>query len=226
LAPADRLVFLPGGIAGGAYFTAAIADNFGGSRDRGVVRTGYILSLLMIGVCGILLILDLGTPSRFLNMMMHFKFWDPMSIGAWMLGSSASSPSCPRRCRFPPTRAGPAAAEVQPGGHHLRLLPRQLHRRAPERDRAPVLERRSPDGGALPGLGRINRHGGHLAVALPQRDSAGEGFKKVKRADRFAIVFEMAVLVLFLVLLGSAAAPLTSGHLAPLFWAASSYLGW
>ena len=78
--------FFLGGIAGGAYFTAAIADNFGGSRDRGVVRTGYILSLLMIGVCGILLILDLGTPSRFLNMMMHFKFWDPMSIGAWMLG--------------------------------------------------------------------------------------------------------------------------------------------
>ena len=33
-----------------------------------------------------LLILDLGTPSRFLNMMKAFKFWDPMSIGAWMLG--------------------------------------------------------------------------------------------------------------------------------------------
>jgi formate-dependent nitrite reductase membrane component NrfD len=49
-------------------------------------------------------------------------------------------------------------------------------------------------------------------------DSAGEGFKKIKRADRFAIVFEMAVLVLFLILLGSAAAPLTSGPLAPLFW--------
>ena len=49
-------------------------------------------------------------------------------------------------------------------------------------------------------------------------DSAGEGFKKVKRADRFAIVFEMAVLALFLVLLGSAGAPLTSGPLAPLFW--------
>jgi formate-dependent nitrite reductase membrane component NrfD len=49
-------------------------------------------------------------------------------------------------------------------------------------------------------------------------DSAGEGFEKIKRADRFAIVFEMAVLVLFLALLGGAAAPLLSGHLAPLFW--------
>jgi len=78
--------FFLGGIAGGAYFTAAIADNFGGPRDRNVVRTGYILSLLMIGVCGMLLILDLGTPSRFMNMMGAFKFKDPMSIGAWVLG--------------------------------------------------------------------------------------------------------------------------------------------
>src|SRR5215470_15556059 len=101
--------FFLGGIAGGAYFTAAIADNFGGSRDRNVVRTGYILSLLMIGVCGMLLILDLGTPSRFLNMMGTFKFWDPMSIGAWMLGvfglfafvsSALSLSSDPRRARL------------------------------------------------------------------------------------------------------------------------------
>src|SRR5215470_10537863 len=78
--------FFLGGIAGGAYFTAAIADNFGSSRDRSVVRFGYILALLLIGLCGILLILDLGTPSRFLNMIRNFKFWNPMSIGAWMLG--------------------------------------------------------------------------------------------------------------------------------------------
>ncbi len=77
--------FFLGGIAGGAYFTAAIADNFGGPRDRGVIRVGYILALLMVALCGILLILDLGTPSRFLNMVLNFKFWDPMSIGAWAL---------------------------------------------------------------------------------------------------------------------------------------------
>ena len=35
--------FFIGGIAGGAYFTAAIADNFGSERDRGVFRIGYIL---------------------------------------------------------------------------------------------------------------------------------------------------------------------------------------
>ena len=46
-------------------------------------------------------------------------------------------------------------------------------------------------------------------------EAAGEGFRKVKRADRYAMVFELLVLAVFLVLLGSAAAPITSGNLAP-----------
>ena len=78
--------FFLGGIAGGAYFTAAIADNFGSARDRSVARVGYLLSLPLTLACGILLIADLGAPLRFLNMLGAFKFWNPMSIGAWGIG--------------------------------------------------------------------------------------------------------------------------------------------
>ena len=78
--------FFLGGIAGGAYFTAAIADNFGSARDGRVARIGYLLALPLTGACGLLLIADLGVPTRFLNMMRTFKFWDPMSIGAWAVG--------------------------------------------------------------------------------------------------------------------------------------------
>jgi formate-dependent nitrite reductase membrane component NrfD len=63
-----------GGVAGGAYFIAALADNFGSARDKSVFRVGYVLALLLVSVCGILLILDLGTLSRFLSMLMSFKF--------------------------------------------------------------------------------------------------------------------------------------------------------
>jgi len=49
-------------------------------------------------------------------------------------------------------------------------------------------------------------------------ESAGEGFKKIKRADRYAIMFEILVLAAFVFLLGSAAGPLVTGQLAPLFW--------
>ncbi len=140
--------------------------------------------------------------------------------------SSASSPSCPRRCRSPPTRSGPALRrKISLVGIIFGFFLASYTGVLLSATRATLLERRPPHGRALPGLGRVHWHGRHLAAALPERDSAGEGFKKVKRADRFAIVFEMAVLVLFLVLLGSAAAPLTSGHLAPLFWGGLVVLG-
>src|SRR5438309_327844 len=86
--PTESIQFgFRGGIAGGAYFTAAIADNFGGARDRQVARVGYVLSLPLVMACGVLLIADLGVPTRFLNMLRVLKFWDPMSIGAWVVGA-------------------------------------------------------------------------------------------------------------------------------------------
>ena len=218
--------FFLGGIAGGAYFAAAIADNFGGPRDRNVVRTGYILSLLMIGVCGMLLILDLGTPSRFMNMMGAFKFWDPMSIGAWMLGvfglfafvSSALSLSADE------ARAGLRRKWSLVGmlfGFFLASYTGVLLSATalPFWSDGRLMGALFLASGASTGMAAIS-----LLLYL-SGDSAGEGFKKIKRADRFAIVFEMAVLVLFLVLLGSSAAPLLSGHLAPLFWGGLVALG-
>jgi len=211
--------FFLGGIAGGAYFTAAIADGFGGSRDRGVVRTGYILSLLMIGVCGMLLILDLGTPSRFLNMLRTFKFWDPMSIGAWMLGvfglfaflSSVLSLSADERraaLRRKISLVGILFGFFLASYTGVLLSATAL----PLWSDARLMGALFLASGASTGMAAIS-----LLLYL-SGDSAGEGFKKVKRADRFAIIFEIVVLVLFLALLGSTAAPLTSGNLAPLFW--------
>ena len=218
--------FFLGGIAGGAYFTAAIADNFGGSRDRNVVRTGYILSLLMIGICALLLILDLGTPSRFLNMLWTFKFWDPMSIGAWMLGlfglfafvssllslsSDAGRAALRRRISFVGTIFGFFLA-----GYTGVLLSATA---LPFWSDARLMGALFLASGASTGIAAIS-----LLLYL-SGDSAGEGFKKVKRADRFAILFEIVVLALFLALLGSAAAPLVSGHMAPLFWGGLVVLG-
>src|SRR5258705_2800263 len=218
--------FFLGGIAGGAYFTAAIADNFGSSRDKSVFRIGYVLALLLIGLCGILLILDLGTPSRFLNMVMNFKFWDPMSIGAWMLGvfgffafvSSALSLSADEgraALRRKISLVGTIFGFFLASYTGVLLSATAL----PFWNDARLMGALFLASGASTGMAAIS-----LLLYL-SGDSAGEGFKKVKRADRFAIVFEMAVLVLFLVLLGSSAAPLLSGHLAPLFWGGLVALG-
>ena len=211
--------FFLGGIAGGAYFTAAIADNFGGARDGRVSRVGYLLSLPLVGICGALLVADLGVPLRFLNMMRTFKFWDPMSIGAWALGvfglftlvssalSFSSSPEWIARRRkiglvgilfgfFLASYTGVLlSATALPPWSGSRLMG------------ALFLA-----SGASTGMAAIS-----LMLFLTG-GSAGDGWNRVKRADRFAMIFELVVLALFLVLLGSAARPMVSGHLAPLFW--------
>ena len=95
--------FFLGGIAGGAFVIATIAHLLGPDRYRSVVRTGYYVALLAVIPAPILLIVDLGLPTRFLHMMMvpkpstaigqgamtlgpfHLKPLSPMSMGAWAL---------------------------------------------------------------------------------------------------------------------------------------------
>ena len=97
------LYFFLGGVAGGAFVIATIASLLDDRHYRDVVRVGYYVALLAVLPCPILLIVDLGTPSRFLNMLMvskpslaigmdaltlgpfHLKPYSPMSVGAWGL---------------------------------------------------------------------------------------------------------------------------------------------
>ena len=74
-----------GGIAGGASLIAAAALLSG--ADRSLVRTAHVLALAGALASPLLLISDLGRPSRFLNMLRVFKWRSPMSIGAWTLAA-------------------------------------------------------------------------------------------------------------------------------------------
>jgi len=81
--------FFLGGIAAGSYVTAALADLFGTSDDRRGVRAAYYIAFPLVGVCGLLLIADLGRPERFWHMVLKsntgwpmFKWWSPMSVGS------------------------------------------------------------------------------------------------------------------------------------------------
>ena len=97
------IYFFLGGVAGGAFVIATIAGLLDGIRYRDVVRVGYYVALAALLPCPILLIVDLGIPARFLNMLMvskpslaigmsavtagpfHLKPYSPMSVGAWGL---------------------------------------------------------------------------------------------------------------------------------------------
>jgi formate-dependent nitrite reductase membrane component NrfD len=211
--------FFLGGIAGGAYFTAVIADAFGSSRDRLVARVGYFLSLPLVAACGVLLILDLGVPARFLNMLGAFKFWDPMSIGAWALGVFGIFTFVSAVLSLSQSEVR-AALRRKIGlvgiffGFFLAAYTGVLlsNSAQPLWSESRLMGALFLASGASTGMAAIS------LIMFLLGASTGEGWRKVKRADRFSMIFELIVLALFLVLLGSAAQPLVSGHVAPLFW--------
>lgn len=77
--------FFLGGLAGGAFVIATIAQLLDARRFRDVSRVGYYLALLALIPCPIILIVDLGVPLRFMNMVRAFNPLSPMSMGAWAL---------------------------------------------------------------------------------------------------------------------------------------------
>jgi formate-dependent nitrite reductase membrane component NrfD len=211
--------FFLGGIAGGAYFTAAIADAFGGPRDRAVARVGYLLSLPLVAACGLLLIADLGVPTRFLNMMGTFKFWDPMSIGAWAVGvfglfsfvSSALSLSASESHAAVRRKIGLVGIFF---GFFLASYTGVLLSSSalPFWQDARLMGALFLASGASTGIAAIT------LIMFLTGQAAGDGWGKLKRADRYSMMIELVLLIALVVLLGAAARPLTSGHVAPLFW--------
>lgn len=77
--------FFLGGISAASHVLATIAHLIGGDENRPIVRTGRYVSFLALLPCPILLILDLGRPERFLNMLRVVKLRSPMSLGSWGL---------------------------------------------------------------------------------------------------------------------------------------------
>ena len=84
--------FFLGGLAAGLYFMAALIELVGSERDRAMAKVAYYGAFPLAVVCGVLLILDLGRPERFWHMLIQsetgrpmFKYWSPMSVGAWAL---------------------------------------------------------------------------------------------------------------------------------------------
>jgi hypothetical protein len=75
--------FFLGGISGVSGCMAFVAHLF--HADPILIRTLLWMGFIGSAVCPILLIADLGRPSRFLNMLRVFKWRSPMSMGAWIL---------------------------------------------------------------------------------------------------------------------------------------------
>jgi len=111
------LYFWFGGMAAGASFVALACDMAGDERSARVARKVALGALLPSPP---LLILDLGRPERFYNMLRIFKPRSPMSMGSWCLtvfgalGSAAVGADLLQR---PRTARGLGAANAVVGGY-------------------------------------------------------------------------------------------------------------
>jgi protein NrfD len=86
--------FYLGGIAAGAYAVASMVGLWGDEDDRRALRVADYLAFPLVGLCGLLLIVDLNRPERFWHMMIQsqtgrpmLKWWSPMSAGSWGLSA-------------------------------------------------------------------------------------------------------------------------------------------
>ncbi|HEX5995047.1 MAG TPA: NrfD/PsrC family molybdoenzyme membrane anchor subunit [Jiangellales bacterium] len=86
--------FFLAGLSGGSYTLATLLRLYGKRSDEPAARLGYYIAFATMLVCPILLTLDLGKPLRFWHMLVNtspgneglvFKYWSPMSVGAWAL---------------------------------------------------------------------------------------------------------------------------------------------
>ncbi len=105
------LYFFAGGAAGASSVLALTAQMTGASPS--LVRDARWIAAIGAAVSGPLLILDLGRPERFLNMLRVFKPQSPMSVGAWTLtvfGTASAGALIAELLRM--KRVGDAAAFV------------------------------------------------------------------------------------------------------------------
>jgi formate-dependent nitrite reductase membrane component NrfD len=96
--------FYVGGAASGAATLAAVAQVAG---MRGLVARGRWIAAVGGAVSTVLLIIDLGRPARFLNMLRVFRPTSAMSVGSWTLAAAATATSASALApRLLPSAAG------------------------------------------------------------------------------------------------------------------------
>jgi formate-dependent nitrite reductase membrane component NrfD len=222
--------FFLGGIAGGVAFIGALAALAGGARMRPVMRWAGLIPFPLLGICGILLILDLGRPERFWHMLIQsetfwpmFKYWSPMSYGSWILMIFSGLAFVSFVAALVGNRETGFLAR-------LRWLPRLLEGGILGRlfqvlllmfgylfasyTGALVTATNQPIWSDTPLLGAVFFISGvstalaTLILLLHREQGEHETVAQLETADNWAMVLELVLLIVFLVFLGSLAARL------------------
>jgi formate-dependent nitrite reductase membrane component NrfD len=247
--------FFLGGLAGGAFVIATIAHLFDPERYRHVVRTGYYTAFLAMLPCPILLIADLGLPTRFLHMMMvskpsaaigidavavgpfHLKPFSPMNVGAWALLVFGACAFLAALDTFLEQRGGRRIAGLRTivgvvgsvFGFFLAAYPGVLLGATAR----PLFVNAHWLGAVFLAIG-ASTGGAAIALVLSLRGGiAGETVGRVLRLTAYALVLQLVALILFAVSVKSAGSVgisqalglLIGGRYGTLFWLGAVVVG-
>jgi formate-dependent nitrite reductase membrane component NrfD len=223
------LYFFAGGIAGGAYFTSAVIELVGRPQDRPIARMGYYIAFPLALLSAVFLILDLGQPGRFWHMIVYSRTflplpkWDsPISVGAYALlffglfsllsfldalVETGRLKWTPFRLKYNSTPRTIYSILGGLVGFFLASYTGVLlaHTQLPVWADTPLLGALFVASGASTGMAAIA-----LGLVLAKVD-VGRSWARLKQADNMALIVEIVLLIVFLALLGAAAAPLLSG---------------
>jgi formate-dependent nitrite reductase membrane component NrfD len=83
--------YFAGGAAGAALAMGAAAQFKGSPELRDLIRRAHWVGIAGSSIGGVLLILDLGRPERFLHMLRVFRPTSPMNVGAWILAGAPAA---------------------------------------------------------------------------------------------------------------------------------------
>jgi formate-dependent nitrite reductase membrane component NrfD len=221
--------FFFAGISGGTYVLGTMLRLWGSARDAAISRTAFLISLPTLLVCPILLTLDLGQPVRFWHMLIDsggggpvFKPWSPMSLGAWgllifgifsvvMFAAALAEGGVVAGLKSVAGFAGGAAGRVfMVVGAIFGLFIAAYTGVLLAVSNQPVWS----DTWTLGGLFLASALSGAAACVLlatrSNRDAAATD-RKLIEADRYFILLELALLVLFLITLGGVVSRVLSG---------------
>jgi hypothetical protein len=112
--PLIAVYFFFGGLAGASSLLAFAARIAGNQR---LARNASLIAAAGVAASPPLLILDLGRPARFLNMLRVFKVSSPMSVGTWILSASGASDTVAAACNL--ARAAPRVRLAAEGASAL-----------------------------------------------------------------------------------------------------------
>jgi formate-dependent nitrite reductase membrane component NrfD len=224
------LYFFLAGLSGGSYVLGTMLRLFGRETDAAAARLAFLVSFPLLLLCPILLIVDLGQPSRFWHMVIDsgqggfiFKYLSPMSVGVWGLFAFGLFSFLSFAGAFAKGRSTSLEFLVEgAGGRVVMVLGSVFGLFICAYTGVLLSVSNQPvwsDGWPLGGLFVASAMSGAAALLLlvsRGRPEAGSSSRAIGEADRYFVVLEIVLIAAFLVTVGIA------GTLSPLF--AGAYL--